>query len=491
MNKIGSHRIRLVYAVVGTINIVVLSFIYIAYLQHQENTQRFATIQSHLEIVHAANALSSYVKRAEGHMLMYIILRNQPDRNKFYARHQKVKEIHSLLAEELTDDTSHALINSMQSNVDGLLQQGNLLLKMLDQGESLTTQSHALRTFHNFSSEIRNLGVGLVDQLTKELAIDNHKSANTSYQHMILLMLLSTFIIALLLFVLIYAKRFFAAEERMQAMRHRFQQTQKLESLGTLVGGIAHGFNNMLASIIGNVYLAKKISHHPSLTKNLENIESISFRAADMIKQLLTFARKDQTRMVPLALVPYLKNTLKLIRISIPEDIRIKQEIYGQHLAISGDATQLHQVLLNLIINACDAVEHVPNPCITIKLESFQADKLFFEKHTAAQHDHYAHLSIQDNGCGMDAEQRLHIFEPFFTTKDQSKGAGLGLSMVFGAIKSHHGSIEVESVLGEGSTFHIYIPMLEQEKSKTPPNQLISKKAATIKAKISSEDTIK
>jgi len=466
------RRIHLMYAIVGIVIIAMLSLLYISYLQYKEGVKRFTLIQSHLEIVHAANELSSYVKRAEGHMLMYLILHNQSDRDKFYLRHKKMEEMHQLLSEKLEGHEFQSIVNDMNTNVEGLLRQGNILLEATDKGESLPSQSKRLRAFHTFSSEIRGLGVSLVSQLTKELATYNNNSSGSSYRYLVYLMLLATFILVLLLFVLIYAEKFIDAKNKAEEMERQFQQSQKMEALGTLVGGIAHDFNNMLAGTIGNVYLAKNASQdNPTAIEKMENIESISFRAADMIKQLLAFARKGSTSMEPLSLAPYIKDTLRLIRISVPENIHIHQEFCSEDLLIVGDATQLHQVLLNIVTNARDATEGSDNPCITIKLEPFQANDAFVEKHAASRNRLYAHLSVEDNGYGIAADKLTQLFEPFFTTKEAGKGTGLGLAMVFGAIQSHRGLIEVESTEGEGSIFHIYIPLLEHKETFSAPNQ--------------------
>ncbi|OIO74158.1 MAG: histidine kinase [Zetaproteobacteria bacterium CG1_02_53_45] len=264
------------------------------------------------------------------------------------------------------------------------------------------------------------------------------------------------------LFVLFYFHiRFRAQAKAMHSMEEQFHQAQKMEALGTLVGGIAHDFNNMLAGMTGNLYLAKKqLQGHPDALKKLANVEQLSFRAADMIRQLLTFARKDRVSMKPLPLPPFIKETLKFLRTSLPESIAMHQEICDAPLIIQGDATQLHQVLMNLINNARDALEGVDDPHITIRLEKAEVDEQLARQHEDIPSGCYAHLSIEDNGCGIPAVQIEHLFEPFYTTKDQGKGTGLGLSMVFGAVQTHNGYIEVESTQAAGSTFHLFLPLL-------------------------------
>jgi len=247
-------------------------------------------------------------------------------------------------------------------------------------------------------------------------------------------------------------------------LEQQFIQAQKMEALGVLVGGIAHDFNNMLAGITGNLYLArKKMQGHPDAVQNLTNVEELSFRAADMIQQLLTFARKDRVSMNTLPLTPFVKETLKFLRSSVPENIKIEQHIAANQMQVKGDATQLHQILMNLVNNACDALESVVDPCITVNLELFQPDEALLARHEYFRSGSYAHLSVEDNGCGIPAQQIEHLFEPFFTTKKVGKGTGLGLAMVFGAVKTHHGYIDVKSNEGEGCSFHIYLPLLETQ----------------------------
>ncbi|MDX8392812.1 MAG: transporter substrate-binding domain-containing protein [Mariprofundaceae bacterium] len=263
---------------------------------------------------------------------------------------------------------------------------------------------------------------------------------------------------------------------KLEAMEHQFQQAQKMEAIGTLVGGIAHDFNNMLAGMTGNLYLARvKAPDNPKLLQYIDNIESLSFRAADMIKQLLTFARKGQVNIQPFPLTPFIKETLKFLCATMPENIIIHQYLCAEPLTINGDNTQIHQILMNLINNARDALEGVQEPSMTIALDICHADKRFVEKHPFIATGDYAHLSVSDNGCGIPANQIDNLFEPFFTTKEQGKGTGLGLAMVFGAIKTHHGFIDVESNQGKGSIFHVYLPLETsiKEESVSPQEQVV------------------
>lgn len=260
--------------------------------------------------------------------------------------------------------------------------------------------------------------------------------------------------------------------EEYESLEAQFHQAQKMEAIGTLVGGIAHDFNNLLAGMTGNIYLARQqAKDNADIVEKLTTVETLSYRAADLIKQLLTFARKGLVDMRPLPLVPFLKETIKLLRSTIPENIELRYDISADSLSVNGDATQLHQILMNLVNNAQDAVEGKTNPGIHIKLEAIDADANFIASHSGFTSGAYAHLSVEDNGYGIAKERMEHLFEPFFTTKPQGKGTGLGLAMAYGAIQSHKGHIEVESSKGSGTCFHIYLPLLEEPGPAEPKQE--------------------
>jgi len=248
-----------------------------------------------------------------------------------------------------------------------------------------------------------------------------------------------------------------------ETLEEQLRQSQKMEAIGTLVGGIAHDFNNILAGMTGNLYLAKRRSKAlPDVVRGLENIEQLAVRGADLIQRLMIFARKDQVDMKKMNLAPVFMEALQLLRTSVPENIDIHWDMPKRALYVRADSTQLHQVLMNLVNNACDALEGKNNPSITVKLETFYPAGDFAEAHPDFNMEHCAHLSVQDNGCGIPENQFEHLFEPFFTTKAVGKGTGLGLSMVFGAAKRHDGFVEVESVEGESTTFHVYLPLIDE-----------------------------
>jgi len=245
-------------------------------------------------------------------------------------------------------------------------------------------------------------------------------------------------------------------------LEQQLWQAQKLESLGTLVGGIAHDFNNMLAAINGNAYLAmSRAQGNKELMDNIESIDKVSMRAAEMIKQMLTFARKDQVEMQTFSLTQFLKEAVKLAATALPERISKNHVAPTNELYVYGDPTQLQQVLMNLFNNAKDALEEVKDGKVTCILEAYTADTNFRLRHPSCMESHFACLTVSDNGHGIPENIMTKIFDPFFTTKGVGKGTGLGLAMVFGAIEGHGGAIEVESTPEKETSFNIYLPLVK------------------------------
>lgn len=251
--------------------------------------------------------------------------------------------------------------------------------------------------------------------------------------------------------------------ERLEA---QFLQAQKMEAVGTLVGGIAHDFNNMLAALQGNVFLAKRKLDDPSVVgEKLQNVESLSMRAADVVHQLLTFARKDMVELRNIPLQAFIKEAVKLAKSAIPENVSFTKEITEQNIIVKGDATQLQQIVMNLLNNARDAVSDAKEPAIHMGLAALDSVQAYRDRYPDSTAEKFVHLYIQDNGCGIPDNLLDKVMNPFFTTKGVGKGTGLGLAMVYGAVETHGGLIEVESRQGKGTTFHIYLPIVEQEES--------------------------
>lgn len=234
------------------------------------------------------------------------------------------------------------------------------------------------------------------------------------------------------------------------------QQAQKMEAIGALAGGIAHDFNNILSGILGYISLAQLFSESQT-REYLQKAQNSCQRAADLIKQILTFARKNEEEMKPFALCPIVKETMRLIRASIPATIKIRSDIEDGSRMIIGNPTQIHQVLLNLCTNAVHAMG---DDCGTLEigLKSYEWNDIKQKPAGLAESPYYI-ITVKDDGEGMSSEVIERIFEPFFTTKKPGKGTGLGLSMSHGIVKNHGGEITVQSTQGIGSIFTVFFPI--------------------------------
>lgn len=234
-----------------------------------------------------------------------------------------------------------------------------------------------------------------------------------------------------------------------------------MESIGTLAAGIAHDFNNILSPIYGYVELAQmKLRDNPELKEYLDEVHSAANRAKDLVKQILTFSRQDSERFSPVEVHVIVKEALKLLRATIPSTIEIKQEIDPTSGYVLANPTQVHQVLMNLCTNAYHAMRETGG-ILGVVLKPIEITSTDFIKNINLHPGHYLMLEVSDTGTGMDKETVSRIFEPYFTTKGLGEGTGMGLSVVHGIIKNHGGNITVYSEPGKGSTFHIYLPILE------------------------------
>ncbi len=244
-----------------------------------------------------------------------------------------------------------------------------------------------------------------------------------------------------------------------QKVEQQFVQAQKMEALGTLVGGLAHDFNNILAGITANAYLIKNRSTDANVLRHVESTKKLSDRAADLIKKMLAFARKDHVIKSCFPASYFLRDTIKLAQVGMPEHV-IDCAIAQEDMIICCDATQMQQVIMNLLNNARDALKKVTHPpCIEVSMDKYEADHDFKLRNPDVMNTTFAHISIHDNGHGMRDDILAKIFEPFFTTKGVGEGTGLGLAMAYGCVTRFGGVVEVESKENIGTTFHLYIPL--------------------------------
>jgi PAS domain S-box-containing protein len=239
----------------------------------------------------------------------------------------------------------------------------------------------------------------------------------------------------------------------------QFLRTQRMESIGTLAGGIAHDLNNILAPIMMSIDLLKATAHDPESKGILNTIAVSAKRGSDIVRQVLSFSRGIEGARVEVQPKHLLKDLEAIIKSTFPKDILLHFSVSENTWAILGDPTQVQQVLLNLSVNARDAMPHGGN--LTIRVENCRLDKQYVALHPEAKAGAYVKIIIADEGTGIPPKVQEKIFEPFFTTKELGKGTGLGLSTVMAIVRSHEGIIDVSSVQGKGTTFTVFLPATE------------------------------
>jgi PAS domain S-box-containing protein len=247
----------------------------------------------------------------------------------------------------------------------------------------------------------------------------------------------------------------------------RSQQNQKLESIGALAGGIAHDFNNILSSVIGFTELAlDEVEKNTTLEDNLQEVYAAGRRAKDLVGQILAFARQSGEERKPIQVSSIVKEVLKFIRSSTPTTIEIHQQIESDSL-IMGDATRLHQVMMNLCTNAAHAMDEMGGEMrIGLRDVSIDGDVPILD--AGLKPGDYVEITVSDTGAGIEPEMIGSIFEPYFTTKGPGEGTGMGLAMVHGIVETYEGKITVDSRLNEGSVFTIYLPTTRKRRKHRP-----------------------
>jgi PAS domain S-box-containing protein len=244
-------------------------------------------------------------------------------------------------------------------------------------------------------------------------------------------------------------------------MEAQLQTAQKMEAIGTLAGGIAHDFNNILFGVIGYTEIAlSEIEKDTTLYENLQEVLLAGERAKDLVKQILTFSRQTEQDRKPVQVKTIVKEVLKLLRASLPTTIEIRQEIKSDSLVLA-DPTQIHQILMNLCTNAEHAMRD-KGGVLDIMLSDVELDRDFAAGHPDIEPGTFARLTVSDSGHGIPSHSLDRIFDPFFTTKNSSEGTGMGLSVVHGIVGSNGGTITVSSESGQGSTFDVYLPVIER-----------------------------
>lgn len=248
---------------------------------------------------------------------------------------------------------------------------------------------------------------------------------------------------------------------RFRKLEKELQRAQKMDALGTLAGGIAHDFNNILAAVMGLIEMEYLGAATGSRTHNrMEQALAACNRARDLVKQILTFSSQGGQRRRPLRVGPVVEDALQMLRATLPTTITIRSDLKASQALIQGDSTQIHQILINLCTNAAHSMRR-SGGILGIGLNEVEIDVSHAYEYPDLQPGSYLCLTVSDTGEGMDQGVRERIFEPFFTTKGPGEGAGVGLSVVHGIVKSYGGKIVVRSELGKGSTFELFFPRVE------------------------------
>ncbi len=254
------------------------------------------------------------------------------------------------------------------------------------------------------------------------------------------------------------------AERETIMLQNRLRQSQKMEAIGTLAGGVAHDFNNLLSAING--YAELSLSELPAdheVRPMVEQVLKAGVRARDLVKQILTFSRQSEPQFSPVRISTVVKETLKFLRSSLPRTIDIKSEIMTHDCTVMADPTQIQQVLMNLCTNSAQAMME-KGGLLTVCLKDVTLSPGELTRHLEIEPGHYLEAMVSDTGKGMEASTLERIFEPYFTTKKSGEGTGLGLAVVHGIVKTHGGGIEVASSPGIGTTFKIFLPLIPELK---------------------------
>ena len=254
-------------------------------------------------------------------------------------------------------------------------------------------------------------------------------------------------------------------EDALRKSEERLRQTEKMQAIGQLAGGIAHDFNNQLTGVLGYADMLANRLENPELLHYAENIKKASKRAAELTQQLLAFGRKGKNLSIPVEIHRIISDVSSMMERSFDKRIRIAQNLSAQCAIVTGDPTQIHNALLNLGLNARDAMPEGGE--LLFETKTIEMDDSFIRNHF---HDvtpgPYVRIAVTDTGIGMTADTQKRIFEPFFTTKEPGQGTGLGLASVYGTIKNHGGAINVYSEVGHGTTFHLYLPLSASAESE-------------------------
>ena len=257
-----------------------------------------------------------------------------------------------------------------------------------------------------------------------------------------------------------------ASEKAKVDLEAQLRQAYKMEAIGTLAGGIAHDFNNILGVILGYTEMAREDAPPGSpIIQDLDKVLAASNRAKELVAQILTFSRQTNIDLSPITIQPIIKESLKMLRSSIPTTIEIKEDIDPLCKSVLADPTQIHQIIMNLSTNAYHSMD-AKGGVLSVQLRSSSIESIAQQDSREIEAGEYVELIVSDTGSGIGPDVIGKIFSPYFTTKGVGKGTGMGLSIIHGIVKACGGAVTVESLLGKGTTFHVFLPVTSPESIK-------------------------
>ncbi|MBK7974779.1 MAG: PAS domain S-box protein [Deltaproteobacteria bacterium] len=279
-----------------------------------------------------------------------------------------------------------------------------------------------------------------------------------------------------------FTTAFFRDITEREQLELKLASTQKMDAMGRLAGGVAHDFNNLLTAILGHTeMMLQELPEPSSLREHVADVREAGLRAAQLTHQLLAFSRRQPTSPRPLDLGQTVSGMQRMLQHIIGEDITIEAACMPDLWAVRADPSQIEQVILNLVVNAKDAMPH--GGTLRIELTNVELDSAAVAAFPNAEPGSFVRLSVIDHGCGMDRATQARIFEPFFTTKPEGHGTGLGLATVYGIVEQSRGHIEVESELGRGTSFRVYLPRIREAGVEPSP-------AAPVREDVGGSETV-
>lgn len=481
-----------------------------ALIANKQLVRSYESDEKHFHIiVAAATEVTSYVKRAEGHLIMFLTLHDRQDKEKFFKRYESLQEQIMILDKAIKNPEARTIFDKIKSSAGKVLSMGEALIKTynadMEKTGSFDPEKHAqlVRKFYDLTSETRRYGVELaifeagLDNKVKAAAL---KKASNLQQDIVLIVVAAIFIALIYAYILARAitkpiiKLKGVAEEigrgnldvaikieskdeigtladsfnkmacdlqtlmrEQKKLESQLRHSQKIEAVAKLAGGASHYFDNILTGIMGLGYILKtRLKEDDPLRVYANQILISSERAANLTKNLVVFSRSQIIDPKPVHLNEIAERARQFLTGPMLEGISLEIKLTDKDLPVMADSTLMEQVLINLCINACDAMP--AGGVLGIQTDPVELGEKYFKDGKPGM---YARISVSDTGTGMDEQTKERMFEPFFTTKEVGKGTGLGLAMVYGIIKQHDGNIDAQSETGKGTTFNIYLPIIE------------------------------